>query len=83
MGSAGPSLWFVGGGGGCSLLFMVVGTQCVFVVLVYHLRVLDLPWSFLSQHDMAADRWGRGDVEGAVLVGWVVIDMVGLLTYPL
>jgi len=65
VGSAGPWLQFVGGGGGHSLPFMVVGTRCVFIILIYCLQALDLPWSFLSQHDVAANRRGRGDVEGA------------------
>ena len=65
MGSAGPWLRFVGGGGGRSSPFVVVGTQYVFVILIYRLQALDLPWSFLSQHDVAADRQGRGDIEGA------------------
>jgi len=57
---------FVGGGGGRSSLFMVVGTRCVFVVLIYCSQALDLPWSFLSQHDVAANGWGGGDdVKGA------------------
>ena len=65
MGSAEPSSQFVGGGGGRSSPFMVVGTQHVFVVLIYHSWALDLPWLFLSQRDVAADRQGRGDVKGA------------------
>ena len=77
--------------------FVVVGTQHVFIILIHCSQALDLPWSFLSWHDVAANRRGRGDVEGvltanhqrvvdgggAVLVGWVVIDVVGLLTYLL
>ena len=55
----------MGGGGGCSSLFVVVGTQHVFVVLIYRLQALNLPWLFLSQCDVAANGWGRGDVEGA------------------
>jgi len=34
-------------------------------VLIYCLWVLDLPWSFLSQHDVAANGQGRGDVQAA------------------
>jgi len=48
-----------------SLWVVVVGTRCVLVILVYHSRAFDLPWSFLSQCDVAADGWGRGDVKGA------------------
>jgi len=65
VGSAGPSSRFVGGGGGHSLPFVVVGTRRVFIVLVHRSRPLDLPWSFLSWRDVAADQWGRGDVEDA------------------
>ena len=66
VGSAGPSSWFVGGGGGGrSSPFVVVGPRCVFVVLVHCSQPLDLPWSFLSQRDVAADWRGRGDVEDA------------------
>jgi len=65
MGIAGPWSWFVGGGGGRSSPFMVVGTWHVFVVLVYCLQALNLPWSFLSWRDVAADGQGRGDIEGA------------------
>jgi len=32
---------------------------------------------------LAANRQWAVDSGGAVLVGWVVIDVVGLLTYPL
>jgi len=55
----------VGGGGGHLLLFVVVGTRHVFIILIYRSQALDLPWSFLSRCDVAANRQGRGDVEGA------------------
>jgi len=157
MGSAGPWSQFVGGGGGRSLPFVVVGTWHVFIILVYHwsmaswqmhtpsmvfgvllrcsrvithldthialcLYILSsIPPFCLCLHDLCVSStlsiirghstclghsfpsvaWplmGGGGVTsrvltanhqwvvdggGAVLVGWVVIDMVGLLTYPL
>jgi len=92
----------VGGGGGCSLLFMVVGSQHVFIVLIYCLRVLTavhggghLTCLHRSFPSMMWPPTGRGGVMwrvlaanhqwavnsgGAGLVGWVVIDVVGLLT---
>jgi len=58
---------------------VVVGTRHVFVVLVYHSRVLTggggVTWRVL-----AADRQWAVDGGGAGLVGWVVIDVVALLT---
>jgi len=69
----------VGGGGGHSLPFVVVGTRCVFIVLVYRSRMLmgrgGVMWRVL-----AANRQWAVDGGGAGLVGWVVIDVVGLLT---
>jgi len=69
----------VGGGGGHSSPFVVVDTQRVFVVLVYHSWVLTgrggVTWRVL-----AANRQWAVDGGGAGLVGWVVIDVVGLLT---
>ena len=51
-------------GPGRSLWVVVVGTRHVFVVLVYHSWALNLPWSFLSRHDVAANGQGR-DIKGA------------------
>ena len=95
-------LWVVGGGGGRSLPFMVVGTQCVFIVLVYcswvhttvhgggcstclHCSFPSMTWLPTSRGGvtwrvLAANHQWAVDGGGAVLVGWVVIDMVQLLT---
>ena len=85
-----------------SSLFVVVGTQCVFVMLIYHswlLTAVDggghltcLCHSFpgvtflltggggVMWRVLATNRQWVVDSGGAVLVGWVVIDVVGLLT---
>ena len=86
----------------CGLWVVVVGTQHVFIMLVYHSRPLTavdgggcstfLHCSFPSMmwlptgmggvtwRVLAANCQWAVDSGGAVLVGWVVIDAVGLLT---
>ena len=69
----------MGGGGGHSSLFVVVGAQLAFGV-PFSVMWLLTGGGGVTWRVLAANRQWAVDSGGAGLVGWVVIDMVRLLT---